>query len=390
MLNTMMNLLPAVLVGGPPNSGKSVLAYHLAQALYAQRVPCYLYRAAPDGEGNWFAQSNPALARMLRLEARGPWTERWVQLSCQHLADRRMPLIVDIGGRPRPDQLAMFDQCTHAVVISRDEEARHTWLALARQHNLRLIADLHSDLHGEPHIETTPPEAGRPLRATITGLDRTAPVLDAVFAAVVARVAKVVNLPGDTLRRVHMAAAPFDLDELPLVDFDVISQALHPTDPHHHFVPEDIPGVLAQIPTGVPIAVYGRVNVAMLAAVAQARDIAWQFDVRLGWVQPPVIRLATDTNAEQHNAAIQLTRVALATGRYRLDVERLRPPLELHDTVGLVVPAVERGSRVLLNKPFPLWLLTALVKAYRGQAEVSAYQPQWAEGKETDLRLPAK
>ena len=56
--------------------------------------------------------------------------------------------------------------------------------------------------------------------------------------------------------------------------------------------------MLAQIPAGVPIAVYGSINVAVLVAVAQAHDIVWQFDVRLGWVQPPVLRLATDMSAE--------------------------------------------------------------------------------------------
>ena len=95
-----------------------------------------------------------------------------------------------------------------------------------------------------------------------------------------------------------MATAPFDLNEVPLVDFDAISQALHPDDPQHHFVPEGIPTVLAQIPASVPIAVYGSMNVAVLAAVAQAHDIVWQFDVWLGWVQPPVLRLATDMSAE--------------------------------------------------------------------------------------------
>ena len=44
-----MELFPAVMIGGPPHSGKSVLAYSLTQALRARGVAHYVLRAYPDG-----------------------------------------------------------------------------------------------------------------------------------------------------------------------------------------------------------------------------------------------------------------------------------------------------------------------------------------------------
>src|SRR5579884_757693 len=51
---SMTNLLPAVLVGGPPHAGKSVLFYQLTQALRERGIAHFAIRACPDGEGDWF------------------------------------------------------------------------------------------------------------------------------------------------------------------------------------------------------------------------------------------------------------------------------------------------------------------------------------------------
>jgi len=45
--------LPAILIGGPPHAGKSVLTYNLTIALRKLDVPHYVFRASPDGEGDW-------------------------------------------------------------------------------------------------------------------------------------------------------------------------------------------------------------------------------------------------------------------------------------------------------------------------------------------------
>ena len=59
------NRLPAVLVGGPPHSGKSVLIYSLSQALRARGIDHYALRACPDGEGDWSNEALPQLVLSL-------------------------------------------------------------------------------------------------------------------------------------------------------------------------------------------------------------------------------------------------------------------------------------------------------------------------------------
>ena len=73
-----MPVFPAVLVAGMPHCGKSVLAYMLSQHLRRMGIAHYLLRAAPDGEGDWFLEGDPAWVRTLRKRAKGPFTAAFV------------------------------------------------------------------------------------------------------------------------------------------------------------------------------------------------------------------------------------------------------------------------------------------------------------------------
>ena len=63
---------PAILIGGPPNSGKSILSYTLHQHLMQQSPDrrLFLHRANWDGEGNWTYEMSDA-ARAEQLVGRG-------------------------------------------------------------------------------------------------------------------------------------------------------------------------------------------------------------------------------------------------------------------------------------------------------------------------------
>ncbi len=71
----MRNLLPAVLIGGPPHAGKSVLFYGLTQALRERGIRHHAIRACPDGEGNWFQEGDPDTVSRIRMPIRGEWPE---------------------------------------------------------------------------------------------------------------------------------------------------------------------------------------------------------------------------------------------------------------------------------------------------------------------------
>ncbi len=67
----MKNQLPILLIGGPPNAGKSVLFHSLSNALHRQNIRHYALRACPDGEGNWTQESDRTTAGQLRSRIKG-------------------------------------------------------------------------------------------------------------------------------------------------------------------------------------------------------------------------------------------------------------------------------------------------------------------------------
>jgi CRISPR-associated protein Csx3 len=102
------NPLPAVVLGGPPHRGKSVLAYSLTRALRTHAVRHYLLRAyPPDGEGDWFHEGEQDVVRHLRIK--GARSEGWLPLLRRDIARRHLPLIVDMGGLPTPEQEAILE-----------------------------------------------------------------------------------------------------------------------------------------------------------------------------------------------------------------------------------------------------------------------------------------
>src|SRR5258707_1980614 len=62
------NSLPAILVGGPPNAGKSVLTYNLAQELRHREIPHYMFTANPDAECDWFFEGDIETVRQIQLD----------------------------------------------------------------------------------------------------------------------------------------------------------------------------------------------------------------------------------------------------------------------------------------------------------------------------------
>src|SRR2546423_15686315 len=102
----MVNLLPAILIGGPPHAGKSVLTYSISQALRKRNVDHYVIRACPDGEGDWSQEIDQRAVSRLRFK--GDWTPDFVKRICRDLERRHFPLIVDIGGWPGQSDMVLF------------------------------------------------------------------------------------------------------------------------------------------------------------------------------------------------------------------------------------------------------------------------------------------
>lgn len=151
-------LCPAILIGGPPNSGKGGLSdalyRELRMALKGKVVQ--LYPANWDGEGKWYRetadrlvadnlrQRNKAQLKQLGEAERAGVVEQLLSryaTAVAHIREVVDLLLVDVGGKP--DQHELVEQCTHYIVISKDPDEIQLWHDLCAP-QLQPIAVIHS------------------------------------------------------------------------------------------------------------------------------------------------------------------------------------------------------------------------------------------------------
>lgn len=173
---------PTILVGGPPDSGKSIFSNALRVAL-KQRYPkktIYLHRASWDGEGNWTYEErggeeergrgggkselikrlvtsnefriheNPKTAKLI------PDYFRYHARTVENLRAITDCLIVDVGGLPQIEKQPLVQQCTHYIVISKSAEAVEDWHGLCGKW-VRPLVVVHSVLETQQIITKTQP-----------------------------------------------------------------------------------------------------------------------------------------------------------------------------------------------------------------------------------------
>ncbi len=369
-----MNLFPAILVGGPPHSGKSVLTHSLSMALRKRNIAHYALRAAPDGEGDWSNEMNWPVVEQIRRK--GQWTSRWVREVCNAISQRHLPLLVDTGGRPTLEQEAIFDQCNYAILLTPSEEQHALWQSMARAHNLTCIADLHSDLNGDNQwVAGSDPVAG-----VLAGLDRGCAASGPAFEALVERVAAIMHFSPAELWQTHRRLLP-QADCAHVLNFD--EQPASAVNEHGapRFSEADILDILRRIPADQqPICLYGRAPVAAIAAVAHAHPVRWLFDARLGWVKPPALRVARQQPASRKAMPVTFTLEQDPAPRHPrrciLRVTIISPPLGIIEAADLVLPPIPAHSEVVVDGIIPNWLLAAIAHAYRHCAAVTTRQPR--------------
>ncbi|MCS7292024.1 MAG: CRISPR-associated ring nuclease Crn3/Csx3 [Gloeomargarita sp. SKYBB_i_bin120] len=158
VLPTLQNrLAPAVMIVGPPHSGKSRLAHALFQALLPACPEVYLQRAHWDGEGNWLLEIHDAdQGKMLKDRYRGQPTSEffpWQAQAILQLRRQKQLVLVDVGGKVDPAKQPLLEACTHYLVVSRDPEAIPAWHEFcADRGNLQLLGIVHTYLGQGEHL----------------------------------------------------------------------------------------------------------------------------------------------------------------------------------------------------------------------------------------------
>lgn len=364
----MAPMFPAILIGGPPHSGKSTLAYRVSDALQTQHVQHYVLRASPDGEGNWSNEAPQAVVAELRMRARSDWTPDFARQISRDIAQRHLPLLVDAGGKPSHEMNLIAAHCTHALLLAADPADLAPWRSLVARHGLALVADLHSELDTPQQISQDSPV----LRGTISGLTRTRSSDGACFRALVARVARVCAYDAAELYRTHLAHTDIEM-------VIHLEQAIYPLTQRDQrtWQPEDLPALLSSLPPGEPLALYGRGPVWLYAALA-AHAVPGRcelFDVRQGWVTPPPVCVAADPDSAR--LSWNIVNVDATTAHIQFTVPGSY--LDYRAAADLPVPAVAPTQGVLLDGRLPNWLWAALARKYRTQPWIAIYQPQLGE-----------
>lgn len=363
----MTNLLPAILLAATPHNGKSVLAYLLSQRLRDRRIPHILLRTAPDGEGNWFYEGQD----VVRLRHKGIFTSDLVAQMRRAIQNRRLPMLVDIGGRPQADQFGIFDDCTHVIHLFRDEADRAISGAWLDRTNLIPVALLHSRLHESDVVA----DANGVLRGAIGGLDRFQPRPGVVFEHLLARVEGIFTYSQEELRDRHLAEAP---DGVTFLIADELARGVGARQPSGKiwFERSHLPPIIAALANDEPVALYGSMPIWLAAALAAhtAPAPCFWFDARhYGWVQLPPVALAADAANEEFTLTPNQE-----DGAIRL-VFKLAPSVTILSWQPIRAPLLPAASGIMFDGPMPGWFIAALARAYLQHSWLAAFEPRQSD-----------
>jgi CRISPR-associated protein Csx3 len=362
--------LPAIVIGGPPHSGKSVLLGYLTDWLRRERIDHYVLRACPDGEGDWFQRDRPEIVRSLRYK--GEWTNEWVDQMCKAIAGRQVPLLVDMGGRPSEYQLRILSACTHAVLLTKDEESRAHWLSHVDKAGLILLADLESSLDGPSEIT----KVAEPLCARFVGMKRQHALLPAnqpafELLAYLLRDVFVAGSPNLRVRQMQNAPSGFhawDIEEMAgmcAVEFDPLKG--------FWWSPADLAALFNRISGGKPTARYGRSAAWITAAVAaHALPAACRvFDPR--YEEWPLIqeypcesaKVARSRRATRVRNRSPLETSYISVEALHILFVQIRDSwLEPISRSRIVLPELEITRGVIISGKLPVWLFADLTVTY--------------------------
>jgi CRISPR-associated protein Csx3 len=160
----------AILIGGPPNSGKSVLSNGLRVSWRErqQKSRVYLHRANWDGEGSHtYETQDRSLARQLKAENKvkihqHPKAEflikKYFEYHAMVMGNIRQVVdlaLVDVGGVPDWVKRPVVEQCSHYIIISREPEKVQAWHELCA--GLKPLAVIHSVWEDKLEVVQTEP-----------------------------------------------------------------------------------------------------------------------------------------------------------------------------------------------------------------------------------------
>ncbi len=281
------------------------------------------------------------------------------------IENRLVPLLVDVGGLPRGEQLGIIRACTHAILLYKDDEGRAAWREILDKHALPLIAELRSSLSEPGKVERTHPY----LQGSISGLDRNAYGTDVTFGALLKTVAALFHRDERHLEQVHLRHAQYQ----PVVARILLEQIAPQRNPPGEWRPEDLGQVASLLPQPPgPISIYGRGPVwlaAMLGAYC-ANIPATIYDVRLGWIPIPQV--------ESDSVSPNLQTILRSSAEY--DFVEINIPGGILEDERLRCAPIQGDAGLILSGKLSRWIYAGLARSLAAHRKwIAIHVPQKEE-----------
>ncbi|MBS1517937.1 MAG: CRISPR-associated protein Csx3 [Bacteroidetes bacterium] len=139
-----------ICIVGPANSGKSVFIRELRKELNKKlnskfRKDFYIVRACPDGEGDWFGDINAEEGRLYR--AKKTFNDEFIAKivsDIKNIKKTKKYILVDCGGKIDLKNQLIFNECTHALIVSNSMDKTNEWIGAVKASELKISAIIHS------------------------------------------------------------------------------------------------------------------------------------------------------------------------------------------------------------------------------------------------------
>ena len=226
------------------------------------------------------------------------------------------------------------------------------------------MADLVSELHGIPTLEERDPI----LRGTLTGLQRGSLIQGEPFDNLVASLISLFHTTTSELSQEHLSKARTEL----VLNLPQLSGTLAPG--QLNWTPEMLPLMLREVPAQTPLSVYGRAAHWVYTALALHTSPApfYQFDARLGWLEPLPMQYGSGINPEIVFEAEEHEQFAILHSTLRTH------NLDYIQSSHLSVPPLSLKKGLVISGKLPLWLASSLALFYQqaGIPWIAGYYPQ--------------